>query len=200
VAESPTALEKIGLTRGKAVLVGALAFVLLGVLYWQFAGSTTASSSDPVGYTPPRRVAVPRPPAAKPAPATAVAGERRRVAMAIDPAKWKSPELSSVVDYDPFALPEAFPQPVITAVGNDGDSLVAAATADTAQQLAEEVERLRTQLQELKERGVQVIVRERDQYAAVIGDRMLHVGDEINGFTVTGIDPSGVHVERKEAP
>ena len=32
---------------------------------------------------------------------------------------------------------------------------------------------------------------------AMIGDRMVHVGDEINGFTVTEIDPQGVHVERK---
>jgi hypothetical protein len=45
-----------------------------------------------------------------------------------------------------------------------------------------------------------VIVRERDQYAAMIGDRIVHVGDEINGFTVTVIDPaSGVRVERKPA-
>ena len=51
-----------------------------------------------------------------------------------------------------------------------------------------------------KQRGVHVIVREGDQYVAVIGDRMLHVGDEINGFTVTAIDPDGVHVERKESP
>ena len=35
---------------------------------------------------------------------------------------------------------------------------------------------------------------------AMIGDRMLHVGDEINGFTVTEIDPKGVRVERKVSP
>jgi hypothetical protein len=47
---------------------------------------------------------------------------------------------------------------------------------------------------------VHVIVRERDAYVAVIGDRLLHVGDKINEFTVTAIDPDGVHVEMKESP
>jgi hypothetical protein len=31
----------------------------------------------------------------------------------------------------------------------------------------------------------------------MIGDRTLHVGEEIEGFTVTKIDPGGVVVERK---
>jgi hypothetical protein len=34
----------------------------------------------------------------------------------------------------------------------------------------------------------------------MIGDRTVHVGDEINGFTVTEIDPkTGVRVERIES-
>jgi hypothetical protein len=42
------------------------------------------------------------------------------------------------------------------------------------------------------------VVRERDQYVAMVGDRTLHVGDEIKGFIVTEIDPQeGVRVERK---
>jgi hypothetical protein len=31
----------------------------------------------------------------------------------------------------------------------------------------------------------------------VIGDRTIHVGDEINGFIVTAIEPDGVRVEGK---
>ena len=56
------------------------------------------------------------------------------------------------------------------------------------------------QLEELKQRGVHVIVLEGNDYVAWIGDRKLHVGDTINEFTVTAIDPDGVHVERKESP
>jgi hypothetical protein len=31
----------------------------------------------------------------------------------------------------------------------------------------------------------------------MIGDRTLHVGDEIDGFTITAIEADGVRVERK---
>ena len=111
--------------------------------------------------------------------------------------------MTAVTAYDPFALPRTFPQPAKAATDTKSaaaDKLIAAAAADDAKKLAEAVEKLRMQLKELEERGVHVIIRERDQYAAMIGDRMLHVGDEINGFTVTAIDPSGVSVERKKSP
>jgi hypothetical protein len=117
----------------------------------------------------------------------------------VDEARWKSPKLADVLEYDPFALPESFPKPktLDPAGNNGGDSLVAAAAADDARKLADAIEQLQRELNELKAAGVQVIVRERDQYVAMIGDRTLHVGEEIKGFTVTKIDPSGVVVERK---
>jgi hypothetical protein len=55
------------------------------------------------------------------------------------------------------------------------------------------------QWQELKQRGVHVIVRQHDEYVAVIGDQTVRVGDEVNGYTVTQIDSQGVQVERKPA-
>jgi hypothetical protein len=69
---------------------------------------------------------------------------------------------------------------------------------DASQQRADALEQLRNQLDELKQRGVHVIISKQDQYVAWIGDRMVHVGDDINGFTVTEIDPKGgVRVEMK---
>jgi hypothetical protein len=65
--------------------------------------------------------------------------------------------------------------------------------------LVDEVAKLRDELEKLRQRGVGVIVRERDKFVAMIGDRTVHVGDEINGFTVTAIEPDGVRVERKVA-
>ena len=124
--------------------------------------------------------------------------EQVAVTAAFDETKWKSPELTMVVAYDPFALPSAFPQPVRTAAGGqavDGDDGSDAETA--AAKLAEAIESLQTELRALQERGVHVIIRGRDQYVAMIGDRTVHVGDEINGFTVTAIEPDGVRVERK---
>ena len=123
------------------------------------------------------------------------------IASAVDESKWKSPDLADVVDYDPFALPPAFPKPpVVDAAGAKGADLVAAADADDAKRVAEAIEESRMQLAELKQQGVQVIVRERDQFVAMIGDRTIHVGDVIDGFTVTQIDPQGVQVERKGTP
>jgi len=118
-----------------------------------------------------------------------------------DQAKWKSPELSVVVAYDPFALPPGFPQP--PRVHNASDEVSGAiddsTAADRAKELADALEELQTQLDDLKQRGVHVIVSQNDQYVAMIGDRVIHVGDKINEFTVTEIDPSGVRVERKDA-
>ena len=116
----------------------------------------------------------------------------------VDATKWKSPPLTDVVAYDPLAVPDTFPKPKLTEKNGKGEGLVNAAEADDAKKMAEAIAQLQMQLRELEQRGVQVIVRERDQYAAMIGDRVVHVGDEIDGFTVTVIDPtSGVRVERK---
>jgi hypothetical protein len=196
------------LTRGKAILIGVLSLVLVVVLYLQFGRSGKKPAFEPAGYRPPRPAVATKSPNAAPkhelaAAGTSSAGTETVIAPIIDLERWKSPPLETVIAYDPFALPASFPQPLRVAKdGKSGgiDGMIAAAAADDAKRLAEAIERLQRQLEELKQRGVHVIVRERDQYAAVIGDRMLHVGDEINGFTVTAIDPSGVHVERKDSP
>jgi hypothetical protein len=200
------------LTRGKAILIAVLGVVLVVVLYVQFGRRGETLAAETAEYRPRQTPATPAP-----APATAAAtpatqatpGAKAPVGTQvvsvpiIDETKWKAPPLAKVVAFDPFALPAAFPQPV--KVTKDGkvlntEGLIAAAAADDAKRLADAIEKLQTELEELKQRGVHVIIRERDQYAAMIGDRMLHVGDEINGFTVTAIDPNGVHVERKESP
>jgi hypothetical protein len=209
VADAQNSAKKAGLTRGKAILIAVLAVVLVVVLFLQFGGASAAKSTETIGHRPNRSVAA-APPAsttAKPSggaetkPAT---GKQMAARLVIDESRWKPPKLAAVVAYDPFALPASFPQPARVAgdpKSGGSEGLIAAAAADDAKRLADAVEELRKQLKELEERGVHVIIREPDQYAAVIGDRMLHVGDEINGFTVTAIDPNnGVRVERKQSP
>ena len=127
-------------------------------------------------------------------------------AQLIDETRWKSPKLDTIVAYDPFALPPAFPQPPKAAAGAKGDgaeNLMAAAAADEAKKMADAIVKQRMELDELRERGVHVITFDPKyhQYVAVIGDRTLHVGDKINEFTVTAIDPDdGVHIEKKDSP
>lgn len=209
MADAQRSPKKSGLTRGKAVVIAVLAVVLAVILYVQF-GSADATASSESKYRASRASAPSLPQStesavkdAAVADVRAPAGSETFTAPIIDETRWKSPELTSVIAYDPFALPAKFPQPAKAASNAKADEavgLIAAAAADDAKKLAEAVEKLRMQLEELKQRGVHVIVREQDQYMAMIGDRMLHVGDEINGFTVTGIDPNGVHVERKKSP
>ncbi len=207
MAEAQSSSKRSGLTRAKAILIAVLAIALIAILYIQFGPSGAKLSSAPAGYRPPRRSASPRQ-ASTTMNVSAKEAKTRgdqaiTVAPVIDEARWKSPELATVIAYDPFALPAAFPQPPRVTTDTKGmgsEGLIASAAADDAKRLADAVEKLQMQLKELKERGVHVIVRERDQYAAMIGDRMLHVGDEINGFTVTAIDPTGVRVERKGSP
>jgi hypothetical protein len=208
VAEAKTSAKKGALTRGKAILIGILSVVLVVVLYVQFGTGGEKSGSEVVAYRPPRPALAVQPASSAAKAVTlaeAKAGpgkEKDGTAAIIDGTRWKSPQVATVVAYDPFALPAAFPQPPKVAGGGkeDGEALIAAAAADDAKRLAEAVERLHMELEELRQRGVHVIVRQGDQYVAVIGDRMLHVGDKINEFTVTAIEPDGVYVERKESP
>ena len=102
-------------------------------------------------------------------------GKDAAAAPLIDETRWKSPKLETIVAYDPFALPPTFPQPPKVAAGakgKDGEALIAAAAADDAKKLAEAVEKLHMELEELTQRGVHVIVREGDQYVAM--DRRSH--------------------------
>jgi hypothetical protein len=204
VADAHSEKKKGGLTRGKAVLIAVLAVVLVVVMYIQFGRSNGAGSDEAVAFAPRRPPGVPPVTAAKPNAETAntttsPASESETVAM-IDVTRWKSPKLTDVVAHDPFALPVTFPQPakvVFDPSMTDSPDVEVASAADKAKQLADAVEQLQRQLDGLKQRGVQVIVRERDQYAAMIGDRMVHVGDEIDGFVITAIRPDGVQVEGK---
>ena len=205
MVKSQDTTKQRGLTRGKAILIGVLAIVLLGVLYIQYGRSGGDEAFEPVVST-----ATSVTPASRPArslstnAATSHAesdGDTQAGLLEFDQAKWKSPKLSAVIAYDPFALPSGFPQP--PEIGADprlaSAEIDAPTAAEEAQELADALEELQTQLEDLKQRGVHVIVSQNDQYVAMIGDRTLHVGDEIHGFTVTEIDPDGVRVERKES-
>jgi hypothetical protein len=214
VAESQDLSTRIGLTRGKLVLIGILAIVLVGVLYMQYGAAGTDSEAIAAGapvVSPPSPSIPSQPPeplAAASTVASARSGETptratghsiESFAAPADQKRWKSPELASIIQYDPFARPAAFPRIAQILAGGDGSPGGAedGEGASQASQLADAVEQLRNDLEALRQRGVHVIVKQRDEYVALIGDRTIHVGDEINGFTVTSIDPQGVRVEKK---
>ena len=208
MAKAQTTSKPVGLTRGKAILIGVLSFVLLVIVYVQYnrlSGGGAVSPGEAVLSTPPpTRAARPsrraRMETEKSGPDSAV--ETNTALLEFDQAKWKSPELAKVIAYDPFALPSSFPQPArlvddaAEAIGETSEALAEA----RAKEQADAIEALQAQLEDLQQRGVHVIFSQNEQYVAMIGDRTVHVGDEINGFTVTEIDPkTGVRVERIES-
>lgn len=202
--------QQLGATRGKLIAIAVLAVVLLGVLYKQFGGSP----AKPVQPEVPQSAAVEQEPSARPAARAARRGKSASPVaetiaavtapvrlQSIDKEAWKPRNLATVIQYDPFALPAKFPQPVAVAKGNSANGDESSLADADASRLADTVAKLQTELEQLKQQGVHVIVLERDQYVALIGDRTIHVGDEIgNGFTVTAIRPDGVFVERKVQP
>jgi hypothetical protein len=204
VADAQSTAKRNGLTRGKAITIGLLAVVLLVVLYLQFGSAGSESNSESVAYTPRRHASTAAvDPSQQPAiekKAQGAIATNVDAAAVVDLARWKSPNLTDVVDYDPFALPRAFPQPRLGDTdATKAEGLIAAAAEGDKQKLADELARQQMQWQELKQRGVHVIVRQHDEYVAVIGDQTVRVGDEVNGYTVTQIDSQGVQVERKSA-
>jgi hypothetical protein len=201
VVKTQAGTQKPGLTRGKAVLIGVLAVVLVSVLFVQYGKYAGGSESEvgPVASRVPSRK-LPRSATTAPAETNAETEDDTRTALLeFDQAKWKPPELSKVIAYDPFARPAGFPKP--PAPGLNIVEETGASAEEKSKQLADALAELRMQLDELKERGVHVIVGQKGQYVAMIGDRVIHVGDEIgNGFTVTEIDPKdGVIVDWKSS-
>jgi hypothetical protein len=209
VAEEKDLAKRIGLTRGKAVLIGVLAVTFAVVLYLQLGSggseefASSAIESDETPSPPPRRsaaaLAAPASEAVKSAPAKEAGAEAISTSTLLNLSQWKAPDVATIIEHDPFALPPAFPQPARTVNGQilTSDGIVAADAATRATDLADAVAKLQTELDSLRSRGVSVIVREHDEYVAMIGDRTIRVGDEINGFRVTAIEPDGVRVESK---
>jgi hypothetical protein len=220
VAKKPSP-GKLGVTRGKLVLIAVLGVVLLAVVYMQFgssADSTTESvatgfgphiraTATPAGAAttdpPPATAALPT---ATPAVATSL-GENKNEQL--PPAQltsrksgfssdWQGGDIAKVVLYDPFALPASFPQRLKAGE----EEKLAKETVNTEDAKAEEAARaeaikvMQTEFVQLQHEGVRVIMQKQDQYVALVGERTLHVGDEINGFKVVSIGADGVRVAR----
>jgi hypothetical protein len=153
------------------LVIGVLGAVLAGVLVVQFSGGqadSTGVSGPPEG--PARPVTAARPPAepaARPAWPKVAAAEASR--------------------YDPFALPQAMIQ----------QSRLPPPKAQAEEQ--QQADRLRQQREQalaaLRRRGASTVFRSASGAAAIVGPRVVRVGDELDGFRVVSIDDGGVLLE-----
>ena len=192
--------KQAGVTPAKMALIGVLAFVLMGVLYIQFA---PAKKQAPI-------VAPAAPPVARTAANTNQAVAGAEISPIQDAplkktgtvTKWQSPGLTTVVAYDPFALPAAFPQPKSADEAAVAQDAAAAQQNDAEKLAALAAERAKSEgdLQGLKQQAVKVMITRNDEFVAIVGDEEVHVGDELNGFRVIAIDSDGVHVAKDLTP
>jgi hypothetical protein len=200
VADKPNWAKQAGVTPGKLALIGVLAVALVGVLYLQYGPTTKRAPTttlrppaEPESAASPARATSP----ADAAHASATAPRKKTGAIT----GWQSPELGSIVQYDPFALPTSFPQPrQIEVAGATSPTKTAEEASAQQAALAEERTKSETELQGLRQQGVQAILRRDDQYVAIVGDHEVHVGDQINGFTVIAIDADGVRLAKDLNP
>jgi hypothetical protein len=199
VVDQPNKKRQPNVTPAKLAVIGLLAVVLIAVLYIQFGPSATSALPEPGSAAarsrrPPRPATVNR---AAPKGEEKPSAEQTEPLALINGEQWKSPQLADVIRYDPLALPAAFPQPPTTGSVAAASVEGGEAVDTSAEQLEKYVAQLKADLVQLQQQGVHIIIDGRKESAAVIGDRTIHVGDEINGFTVTAIEHDGVRVERK---
>ncbi len=194
----PNWVKQVGLTPGRMALIAVLALVFAVVLYIQLGGSSAKPPAAAARSTAASESNdVPSKSSAKHDSSAAATGAARR--KTVIRGDWQSPSMATVVEYDPFALPASFPQPPApettgVLAKNEANSRAEALAQRAA--LAAEREQTQSQLVGLRQQGVRVIIKRNDQYVAIVGDQEVHVGDQLNGFTVTAIDADSVHVAK----
>jgi len=180
---STTKTKAYGATPGKLALIAVLAVVLVVVLAIQFGSGQAGEATQ-------ETTATDRKPAARRVPAAR--GPQLNDAKAPTKARgapWPVIESTEVAQYDPFALTEPFapfePKP--------SKSVSPQEPVDASQDAL--AEQRRAALAQLRQTGVTAIVRTPHGHVAAIGDRLVQVGDIVDGFRVTKITSDGLTVE-----
>lgn len=186
----PEQLKQLGLTPAKAGIIGALVLVFAAVWGPQLAPLVLGSRGRAPKPRPKPRAAVQSPARAAAKPPASVA---KTPVTATQPdtapsGSVKVYSLSQASRYDPFAVPAWAPEPRRPSTP--------VRSAETVPSEAEQEARIA----ELKQTGVGMVLVSAGGGAAAIGDRLVHVGDEIEGFRVVKITTTGVLLEPAERP
>ena len=176
-------LKRNGMTTGRLALIGVLAVVLVVVLICQFGGrdGTTAAKRKPRARTATGRGASAGKGASGKTGSKPVPTHRKAK-------PWPVFQAHEVAAFNPFRVPHRLltPQPVAPSG--------AAQPAELAQRAAsQEAEAKRLDaVAALQSMGVEMIVSGYGGEVAIIGSRVVRVGDLIQGFRVKEIDVDGV--------
>ncbi|MCR9116736.1 MAG: hypothetical protein NXI22_07270 [bacterium] len=207
----PKFLSFQGASPKKAILIAVLGVVLVGVLIYQFGGAAPPKPNrkpSPAAQSPPAATVVaPTPrrpqPSIKRRPATPAIAvivppapstpavieppqpEREKVVTASATTEQATP-LQATLAHDPFQEP-TWLRPI-----DKIDATFPGGVADTNYKPKEESVSVEDTLAELRSNGVSVIMIHDGQRWAKIGDRRVHVGDQIGDLTVEAINMDGV--------
>ena len=92
--------------------------------------------------------------------------------------QWFRPDVATVLRHDPFVRPARFPALPVVATSTAGSAHDPQATAEAARAALEEaLAGLRSQLDQLRNDGVQAVIANGDESVAILGDRTIRVGD-----------------------
>jgi hypothetical protein len=175
-------------TTVQRILVGALALIFVIVLLVQF-GSTGGSSR------PADSLAQSADMSQDSADARRADARPEKTGAPMQPAPdrpWPVFSPASVKEFDPFAAP-----PILAAArgafqpGNDVKNETSQASKDAE---AKRKERLQ-KLEEVRKEEVQAILGTNRGFVAVVGAKIIHVGDQLHGFRVKEIKADGVILE-----
>jgi hypothetical protein len=186
----PRASSKRAVTPRQLALIGVLAVVLAAVLIAQFGGASAGPKQADSQSAGPKPVA-PAIAAPAPKPATASAPAPGAVAPARPPAPpWPKVSADAAAQYDPFAVPEALTRQLAEA-RKGPDALKSSNPAPTKNVRADSLAALTA----LRSKGTAAVLRSERGAAAVIGTRVVRVGDVVEGYRVVSIDPQGIMLE-----
>ncbi len=162
-------------------IIGLLAAVLVGVIWLQLGGSEQGE----------KPVAPQSGPAAAPGRAAATGsapgGPGKPAGQPPSP-PWPSFTLAEAAAYDPF---QPFPAPPATAEPMPKAAAKTKPPQDSAQRKARHEQALAA----LRKTGTTAVLRGPQGALAILGRRVIRVGDEIDGFRVVAIEPDGVVVK-----
>lgn len=177
--------KRLGATPGRLVVVGVLAVLLIALIVAPPGGSAWLNN---------------RPSSTSRGPSSADSEREREAASVTAPAEisprtdrpWPVMELNEIVQYDPFVEPwrsnteEEYPISLVDPDGLDDDE-----SLDDPQE-----DRIESTIAAIREQGVRLIVLADGERVALVGERMVRVGDVIDGLVVTAIETDGVVLSR----
>jgi hypothetical protein len=178
-------------TPRQLLLIGVLGVILAAVLIAEFGGASGAPEGASPGQPGPPASASgasaadarPGPAASPTAPApAAAAAPAPSAAENAAPRAWPKLDGEAAAGYDPFAMPA----PLALRLAADQEGKRVAKPARATQRKAEEA------LASLRSKGTMAVLRNERGAVAVIGNRVVRVGDVIEGYRVVSIDAGGV--------